>query len=615
MHATTLSPNLFPYEHAGSKAVERAVMAFLTPFIAVFACLDGKLYKAVQAAGDFLRRSALQRILRTASTFVFEHTASTAAAVDFLVTLPKRVWQNLCSRIEPSSTPFLHLLICMMTSTNARNTSESGSHPLEWDKVAEGGPGDGGNNSKQPGALYIIFFIEMWERFGFYTMIALFSLYLKNYFHLSAADASMFYGVFNAGVYFTPLGGGYAADKWLGRNKPIYMGIVLMGLGYFTLGQGAMWHVWLGMGLIVIGNGLFKPNMSNKVGALYLQGDPRRDAGFSIFYMGINVGAFFAPIVADVMQTRYGWTWAFNGAGIGMVFALIIALATRPWLERAASNLTANLVVQKEEESNPALARLKILAICLLAGVIIFFWMAFHQNGNVLAFWADNNTRAYTVPVVAYTVGPFIYNAVNPFFIVTLTGPLNRFYAYLRKRKMEPSTPAKMGIGMVLTGLSYAVMVGASLAGGNTGKVSPLWLIGCYFIITLGELHVSPMGLSTVTKMAPKGREGIMMGVWMFSTCIGNFLCGLLGKLWTKIPNHEFFAILVVTSFLPALVLWASLRFLKSVVPSGNDIKKNSSTNAKASSTEVTPVPAASTPNQPSQWWLDATASTEPTKP
>ncbi len=470
---------------------------------------------------------------------------------------------------------------------------------------------------KHPPGLKVLFFTEMWERFGFYTMLAIFTLYLDEHFHFR--HPGTIYGAFLALVYFTPIAGGLIADRFLGFRKTIILGGILMALGYGLLSvplkenppveeqvlkaeqiqkdnfaswekrtlelkeQGktsdekapvydgperkkGRWIFFLGLLGIIIGNGLFKPNISVMVGNLYEEGNPLKDSAFNIFYMGINVGALFAPLAAAYLRNNFGWPFAFGAAGCGMVLSVLIFQGFRSYVAHAEiSNHQDSLVkvveMPKEEE------RKRILALLAIYSIVILFWMSFHQNGFTLTLWA----RDCTGPIFGHKISAEIFQSVNPFFVITLTPLVVWFWGLMRARKMEPSTPAKMGVGMLLTASCFAVMGIAGLVGGNTGMVSPLWLISSYALVTAGELCLSPMGLSFCSKVAPPRFRGIMMGGWFGATAAGNYLSGAVEPLWDKLPHSGFFFFLVGTSLFAALLLRLVLKWVNSATGSTSD--------------------------------------------
>ncbi len=425
---------------------------------------------------------------------------------------------------------------------------------------------------RHPKGLYVLFFTEMWERFGYYLMMAIFSLYLNEHLKMSTGDSGRLYGTYIGLVYLSPLFGGYLADRYLGYRKSVVMGAALLALGYLLLGTQNMKVFYVSLGILIIGNGLFKPNISTLVGNLYPQGDARKDSAFSIFYMGINFGALFSPFVASEMRLRMGWHAAFASGGVGMIVGLIIFVALGRHLavadQRSSVSAVLDVPLPKEYEDRrdpPEVERVRIRALIIMCAIVMFFWVAFHQNGTTLTFFArDNTDRSHGGWLLN---DPAKFAAINPFFVIVLTPLLVGLFSALRKRGLEPSTPGKIGLGMVLTATSFLVMMGASLSGGDTGKVSALWLVAAYFVVTLGELCLSPMGLSMVTKLSPRRMTAVMMGVWFVATAVGNKISGELVVYWDRMPHHLFFAILVATSLAAAAILAVQIRRLKAAMP------------------------------------------------
>lgn len=418
---------------------------------------------------------------------------------------------------------------------------------------------------RHPPGLMVLFFTEMWERFGFYLMTALFTLFMTESQHWSEGRASEAFGSYNGLVYLSPFFGGIFADRIFGYRRSVMAGAATLALGYFVFALGTHGSYYAAIAVLTLGNGLFKPNISTLVGKLYPEGDPRRDSAFSIFYMGINIGGGLAPIIGGLVRQRFGWGPAFATAGLGMLVSLLsfvafghhVRLAEQPQPGGAAEGATA-----AERRDPPEVERLRIVALLIFCGIVMLFWLAFNQNGTALTFWArDNTDRLLRLGTWAWELKPEYFAAVNSIFIIALTPPLVWLMGRLRRRGLEPSTTAKIGLGMLFTALSYAVMVAASWAGGNTGKVSMLWLIGCYFLITIGELFVSPLGLSMVAKLAPVRMTSMLMGCWFISTAIGTKLAGQLGLLWNSWQHSRFFALLVATSLAAgAILVWQSRR-------------------------------------------------------
>ena len=556
---------------------------------------------------------------------------------------------------------------------------------------------------KHPKGLYVLFGTEMWERFSFYSMLALFTLYLRDPnegFGWTASEATSLYANYLMFVYASPLIGGLIADRITGYRKAVIIGGFFFMAGHGLLSIPALWAVYAALTCLVIGNGFFKPNVSTMVGNLYPEGSHLKDRAYNIFYMGINIGAFLAPVVMEIVKAYFGFHAAFAVAAFGMVISVGILWffknevedpkrsALRDGDEAAdtaatavdapphgishqgesdeetaarettstpggmfAANAAGNQARQDRMNAVPDWKR--IMALIVIYIIVIVFWMVFHQNGSTLTYWADDNTD--------WNVSGTISNAINPFWVVTLTFPLVWFWGWLDRRGKEPSTPTKMAFGMLLTGLSFFVLYYAAtmgerqqptpeqLAGGSfrinervltdlradgvsddvinkiksakdaDGKnliydvkfsakedettkqklsgeqnlmtvlntvapgqveqhrnafmqrsylfqVSPFWLIFAYAIVTLGELMLSPMGLSLVSKVAPIRLRGLMMGGWFVATAIGNKLTAI-GVYWSIWYQSSFFIVLGAMALVMAVVLFFLLKPLKKAMP------------------------------------------------
>ncbi len=398
-------------------------------------------------------------------------------------------------------------------------------------------------------------------------MLSILSLYMSEQLAGGGLGFSTFktgqiYGLYVGLVYFTPFFGGILADRVFGIRKTIIIGGLFMMAGHFLLAFRPLPFFFSALCCLIIGNGCFKPNISVMLGNLYRDIPEKKDDGYNIFYMGINVGALFSPLVAAYLRSLhpiYGWHYAFAAAGVGMIFSLIIFNVFQKYV-RAGENVAndADSTHGREVKLTPQQARKRVMALLVIFGVVIFFWMAFHQNGLTLTFWARDATRT--------SLSPELFQSVNPFFVLAFTPLLVAFWNVLRRRKLEPSTAAKLGIGMLLTAGCYAIMASAAFAGGNFGQVSVAWLISAYAVITLGELCLSPMGLSLVSKLAPWKIRGMMMGGWFAATAIGNYLSGLLGSFWDELLHSTFFIILVGTSLFAAAILFFTLKFLNPII-------------------------------------------------
>jgi POT family proton-dependent oligopeptide transporter len=363
-------------------------------------------------------------------------------------------------------------------------------------------------------------------------------------------------------VYASPFFGGLLADLKLGYRRSVMIGGFFFMAGHALLAVRSVPVMFAALACLVIGNGFFKPNVSAMVGNLYPEGSPLKDRAYNIFYMGINVGAFAAPIVAEIMTRNFGYHPAFFMGALGMIFSVATLWAMRRHVvdadRRTAVAPAEKLGTQRVLAIDQVSDARRIGALIVIFLIVIVFWMVFHQNQTTWTYFANDNTD--------WEVSGIISNAINPAWVLLLTFPLIGFWGWLAQRGKEPSTPTKMAIGMTLTGVAYFVMALAGKAGGDVGRVSPLWLIGAYGVITLGELMLSPMGLSLVSKVAPQRVRGLMMGGWFVATAIGNKLTGV-GVWWDDMPHSSFFALLGVLCVFMSLVLAALLKPLKRAMP------------------------------------------------
>ena len=515
-----------------------------------------------------------------------------------------------------------------------------------------------------PKALPYLFLSEMWERFGYYLMIGIFTLYLKDVeagFAMSEKDAADLYGTFIALVFLTPFIGGLIADRYLGYKNSIVIGGILMGIGYFMMGIHNITSLYIAMTFVIVGNGFFKPNISTLLGNFYSEEQyvAKKDEGYNIFYMGINVGAFICNFFGAALQILLGWQYAFMAAGLGMLIGVVVFLmGTKHYgnktdkkgsqegdmpfykivlfillpsvifgvigwmLKGVASDTNLDPAIfgsdstdafvfacipivyfygslyfkAKPEDKRPIGALLSIFA------VVILFWAVFKLNGSALTTWADrytdreiqgttktvfdnlklakeveykkDSTELYdasfrlqkTDGKVQKTVDYPVYfrnvtkeklpaesskvslwatnlsQSINPGWVIILTPLVVAFFTFLRSRKKEPSTPTKIAFGLLISALSVLIMVAAVHIGNNgSEKVSVWWLVANYGVITIGELFLSPMGLSVVSKLSPKNITALMMGGWFLSTSIGNKLSGVLASMWDKYDDKANF--------------------------------------------------------------------------
>ncbi len=538
-------------------------------------------------------------------------------------------------------------------------------------------------NKKHPLGLPFLFFTEMWERFGYYLMIGIFQLYLtssmeKGGLGMDRKDAADIYGTFIAFVFLTPFLGGLLADRILGYSKSIFIGGILMGLGYLGLAIPGTQYFYISLFLIVLGNGFFKPNISTLLGNLYNEDNYKhlKDAGYNIFYSGINIGAASCTFIAAFMRNKYGWSYAFGTAGVGMFVGLLVyfiglkhykhadvlkpaqkedmplsKIFTTVFLPAivvglAAWNFPGNIFGSDSTDAfifatipiiifyvglyvKASIADKKPLAALLTIMLVsVMFWAVFKQNGTALTTWAqyytDRETPALVKPiseslyqvekvtnqvdsVEAFTekfslikengkakkvwdkpvyfrnlqpklmpadhaeISLFnteLFQSINPLWVIILTPLVVLFFGLLKRKNIEPSTASKIAFGLLISSLSTLVMVAAVYYCDNGAeKASPLWLIGCYGVVTVGELFLSPMGLSLVSKLSPKRLTALMMGGWFLSTSIGNKLSGILATLWDGYENKaNFFLVNFVLLGISAIIMFMLLKWLNKIL-------------------------------------------------
>ena len=406
----------------------------------------------------------------------------------------------------------------------------------------------------QPRGLALLFLVEMWERFSYYGMRALLVLYLVNALKWDTPRAASLYGSYTSLAYITPLLGGYLADRFLGTRRSLVIGGILIALGHFSLAIEGMATFYLGLGLVIIGTGFFKPNVSTMVGQLYEEGDSRRDGGFTLFYMGINLGGFLSPLVCGYLGERVGWNYGFGAAGVGMLLGLGLYLWGRerylPGIGFHTPRPTTAAARASEKRSDDG-ARIMALAIVIL--FVVAFWAAFEQTGSSMSLFADKQTNR----VVGGSLIPASwFQSINSGFILLLAPLFAVLWRKLNAKGLEPTTPLKMVFGLGLLGVGFVFLVlGGRVSDGGV-LVSPFWLVAAYLFHTMGELCLSPVGLSYVTKVAPLRLASFLMAAWFLANGAGNKIAGMVAGLYGTMPNGKFYMIFVVSSFAAAGILW-----------------------------------------------------------
>ncbi|SIN93044.1 proton-dependent oligopeptide transporter, POT family [Singulisphaera sp. GP187] len=504
-----------------------------------------------------------------------------------------------------------------------------------------------------PTGLYVLFGAEMWERFSYYGMRALLVLYLTKHLHFEENDALTVYGTYTGLVYLTPLLGGYLADRFLGQRKAILIGGSLMALGHFAMAIESL--LTLALGLIILGNGFFKPNISTMVGQLYPQNDPRRDGAYTIFYMGINLGAFFAPLVCGSLgeSKTFGWHYGFAAAGVGMILGLItftvkqralgttgyppnrsvsgedrlvaidwvhvavltlvgaglVYLAILPakaiehsipsrgwwlvlgyWIMLAFAMIGLTGLITRQRRSGPPAPEndaeradlpaqgsgrvaevirptepftsvdiQRVLVIVIVALFSILFWMGFEQAGGTFTLFADKKTARV---ILGNPFPASWYQSINPLLIFILAPLFSILWTTLDRTKLALGATAKMGFGLIFLGLGFVVMSKADQRAVGGSLVGPQWLAFVYALNTLGELCLSPIGLSLVNKLAPARIASLMMAVWFLCTAVANYLAGMLHQ-WIEQTDVNLWTFLIYTSIIPGIILLALTPVLK----------------------------------------------------
>jgi proton-dependent oligopeptide transporter, POT family len=404
-----------------------------------------------------------------------------------------------------------------------------------------------------PRGLSTLFFTEMWERFSYYGMRAFLILYMVHALGFDDKRAGSVYGTYTASAWAAAIFGGIIADRWLGQYKSVLIGGIIIALGHFTLAFHPLPFFYTGLAFIVVGTGLLKPNVSGIVGSLYDTQDARRDAGFSIFYMGINLGAALGPFIAGYLAQRVDWHIGFACAGVGMTLGLIQYVMGRKHLQPAIDRLAEQ---RRAARANPVASsastdatfggftkvewkRLAAMAVFFVFAAI--FWGAYEQAGSTLNLFGDRYTRT-SILGVSFPSSWFL--TVQAIFVIALAPAFAWLWVRLGKR--EPSTPAKFAFGLLMIGISFLfLLLPANQIQDTPGvRVSPFWLIGCYFIQELGELSLSPVGLSVFTKLAPVKIVGMMLGVWFLADSVGNKAAGFAAGFISSAPLPQLFGII-----------------------------------------------------------------------
>ncbi|MEN9444009.1 MAG: hypothetical protein RIS47_899 [Bacteroidota bacterium] len=403
----------------------------------------------------------------------------------------------------------------------------------------------------QPIGVFVLAFTEMWERFAFYSMRALLVLFLVDSqvtggFGWTNKEALTLYGIYNFLMYLMSIPGGWLADRWIGQKNAVRLGgmLIIIGASLFTFTL--QWTFFLGMGFMILGVGSLKPNISTLVGGLFGQDDPRRDQAFSFFYMGINLGAAIAGVAAGIVAKLYGWNYGFGLSAIGMIIGQIVFYLGEPYISHVGNNVKksdSTQAVVTEPFTKVEIHRVFLLIISFI--IVMVFWGAFEQAGGLLNLYAKNYTdlKVFNVEIPAA-----IFQSLNAVYIIIFAVPVASLWIYFTSKRPNISAVFKMGLGTVILGLAYLFMVGAAIEKDSsaTGLSSMWWLFGIYLFATWGELCLSPVALSYITKVAPKRIVSSIMGIYFAVTGLGNYVAAEIGKLTEQFDEYTIFIGLVV---------------------------------------------------------------------
>ncbi|RDJ00380.1 MFS transporter [Dyella solisilvae] len=401
-----------------------------------------------------------------------------------------------------------------------------------------------------PAGLSILFLTEMWEMFSFFGMRALLVYYMTMHLKIGQEHASLIYGTYAAFVYFTPVFGGMVADRWLGKRNAVVIGGATMALGHFMMASEPLFYPALAT--IALGNGLFLPSLASQIEGLYRPGDPRSSNAYNIYYIGINLGAFLAPLVCGTLGEAFGWHWGFTAAGIGMLLSLVIYLGGSRYLPQEPARTPA-AALERPPMDGAVLQRFGFLIT--VAAIVVVFRGAYEQVGNTIALWASDGVDRH---VTANWVIPMTwFQSLDSLVVFTATPLLVMRWARLAKRGVETPWLLKMAFGAAVVAASYLILAGvAAWSDAHGTRASWMWLVGWFVMMTLGELYILPIGLGLFGRMAPEGFRATSIATWFFAGFFGNLLAGALGTLWSDLSHGWFFALIGVVAGIAATLLY-----------------------------------------------------------
>ncbi len=429
-----------------------------------------------------------------------------------------------------------------------------------------------------PVGLYVLFFTEMWERFSYYGMRALLVLYLvtqtteKNAgLGWSNSEALALYGWYTMLVYVASIPGGIIADRILGQKKSVIVGAILLVIGHSILAIDLMWAFYTGLGFIIAGVGMLKPNISTMVGGLYRKGDIRRDKGFTIFYIGINLGAFLSSLIVGYVGEVYGWHYGFGLAGICMLFGLVQFVLGQKHLEGVGDYLGNSKNEEDRETMKRPLTKIekdRVVVLILSFLMVIVFFGAFEQAGGLMNIYAKDYTDRM---LLGWEVPASWFQSLNAFFIITLGTAVAAFWANRKLKGKEATSLFKMILGLIIMGAGFLFMSAASIEYQNSGSSAMYWLVLAYLFHTVGELSLSPVSLSFVTKLAPAKYASLMMGLYFSTTGLGNKVAGLLGESASQFGELTVFTGIAIFCMFFGLLIYVFIKKLKALTHGAED--------------------------------------------
>ena len=396
----------------------------------------------------------------------------------------------------------------------------------------------------QPPGLTILFLTEMWEKFSFFGMRALQLYYMTKQLHFGQENASLIYGAYGAGVYLTPIAGGVIADRWLGRQRSVIIGGLLMALGHFMMASEALFFP--AMVVIALGNGLFLPNLPSQVRPLYAAGDPRLAGAYNLYYMGINLGAVLSPLICGTLGELYGWHYGFGAAGVGMCLGLAIYVA-------GSRHLVPEAAVA-EAPAAPEASRHQLLFLLGAGLAVIVFRVAYEQTGNTLALWTDTAVDRHAF---SWSVPATWFQSLNPLFVFVMTPVLVAFWNR-RGGSLSPAAPlGKMSFGAMAVAASYVLLALVSHWSQSAGApVHWLWLVVFFALLTFGELYILPVGLGMFAQLSLPGFGATTIAAWFLAAFAGNLLSGVVGTWWSHMSPAAFFLAMAGIAAFSGAALW-----------------------------------------------------------